>query len=223
MEAPVAEVSSSRTVYGFQARTQAGSGLTLWSPASLEPTVDSMNAPSSRGSWIAVSWAMGLNLVGVVTAVSALLSGFSLFGDSEPMTGGAKVALALGLVVLAAAPVLAAWSSGQPLWFLVGIGGGLAAVGGFWVGVQLFGDLGAALVLGLAAEAAVAVRPPVSGAVVARGVAVSLLALVCTMTAGTESFLVLPFLAQPAIALADTLVSGAAESSATPLPRPPSP
>jgi hypothetical protein len=161
-----------------------------------------------RASWKAVAWATGLNVLGVVLALGALLSNLCFMcSDPEPMSDGATAALILGFVALVLAPALAARSSGRPLWFLVGIGAALCSVLTLAVIAQLFQNGLLALVVALAVQGAVAVRPPVAGAVVARVVAICGLAVVSSVPVGEDAVIVLPLLALPAIALADTIAA----------------
>ena len=134
--------------------------------------------------WIAIAWLEGLNVLGVVFVVGAALTTLDCFlcGESEPMSGAATAVFAAGWIALAAAPVLAARASGQPLWFAVGILAALPTLGAFAVGAKLFGDFAIAAVLALGAQAAVAVRPPSSNAWIVRSLV--LVALYVLGTAG---------------------------------------
>jgi hypothetical protein len=161
-----------------------------------------------RASWKAVAWATGLNVLGVVLALGALLSTLCFMcGESDPMSGGAQLALVCGLACLVGAPSLAARSSGWPLWFLVGIGAALCSVLTLVAAAQLFQNGLVAVVLALAVQGAVAVRPPVPGAVVTRVVTIVVLAVVSVAPVGEDAAIVLPLLALPAIALADTIAA----------------
>jgi hypothetical protein len=180
-----------------------------------------------RASWKAVAWLEGLTVLGIYLVLGAVFSNFCLMcGESESMSAGAKLALWTGVAALVGAPVLAARASGWPLWPIAGIVAGLAGAGGFVLGVALFGDLLAALVLGLAVEGAVAVRARSEAAALARVALVTVVTLLAGRSGldsseGGMSALVL--LTLPAIALADTLAAAAAESSSTRPQHPPSP
>jgi hypothetical protein len=192
----------------------------------------SLDPPSAyrspaRLSWNGIAWLEGFTLIGTCLVLGALFSAFCFMcGQSEPMSGGAKLALWTGVAALVGAPILAARASGWPLWPVVGIVAAFAGAGGFAVGVALFGDFGAALAVGLAVEGAVAVRPYSDAAVVARVVVVVAIAAALgggglDSAGGAIGALVL--LTLPAIAFADTLVFAAAESSSSRPQHPPSP
>jgi hypothetical protein len=162
-----------------------------------------------RASWKAVAWMVGLNVLGSVLVVGALVSTLCLFcGSPEPMSDGWEAALALGIVALVAGPALAARTTGWPLWILVGIGASLLGLLTFRLVAGATDGAVSALVLALAVEGAVAIRPRVPGAVAARVAAILALAIVSTALGwhGGLSLAVL-FLALPAIALADTVAA----------------
>jgi hypothetical protein len=164
-----------------------------------------------RASWAGIAWLQGLNVLGVVVALGALLTTFCWMCDApEAMSGGAKFALGLGIVALVVAPVLAARWSGRPVWLPVGVLALLTGVAGFLVGVKVFGEFGPALAVGLLADGGVAVRPPSRAAVAARVLA----GAVVLAFAAMDLYLVV-LVVLPAMGLADTIAVAFAR------PRPP--
>lgn len=167
-----------------------------------------MSEPAVRAGWSAFAWLGALNLAGIAITVDAFRD---LCIYCEQSTGDDPTgALWIGLAALAAAPIVAARSCGRRLWLLAGIGAGIVGAFGFAVGVDLFGDLYSALVLGLAVEGAVAVRLPAPEAVVSRVVVVcvlSMLSAAASLVSNDDALLVLAVAALPALALTDTIVA----------------
>jgi hypothetical protein len=167
-----------------------------------------MTEPAVRVGWRAFAWLGALNLTGVVITLGALRS-LCIYCERST-SGGATLAVWIGVAVLAAAPIMAARSCGRRQWLAAGILAFLAGAAGFAVGVDLFGDLYSPLVLGLAVEGAVAVRLPVPEAVVSRAAVVGVLATLCAaarLAPNDDGLLVLVVATLPALALTDTIVA----------------
>jgi hypothetical protein len=120
--------------------------------------------------------------------------------------------LVLGFVALAGAPIMAARSSGRLRWF----GAGVLAAAGFLlalvIGAIAFGvlvdNILVGLVVALAVEGAIAIRPPVRSARVARVIVIGVLLALCAAFALENQdggIGALTFFTLPAIGLADTI------------------
>jgi hypothetical protein len=167
-----------------------------------------MSETTLRVGWRAYAWLGALNLTGVVITLGAFRDVcFYCEGSASNDPSGA---LWIGVAALAAAPIVAARSCGRRLWLLAGIGAGVVGAAAFAVGVDLFDDLYSPLVLGLAAEGAVAVRLLAPAALVSRAAVIVGLAALCaaaSLASGDAGPLVLAVAALPALALTDTFVA----------------
>jgi hypothetical protein len=167
-----------------------------------------MSEPAVRANWRAFAWLGALNLSGVVITLGAFRS-ICIYCEGSA-SDDPTLALCIGFAALAAAPILAARSSGRRVWLLAGIGAGVAGAVGFAFAVDLFGDLYSALVLGLAVEGAFAARLPVPEAVVSRAAVIVALAALCAaarLHSNDDGLLVLAVIALPTLALTDTIVA----------------
>jgi hypothetical protein len=173
-----------------------------------------MTEIAALAGWRAFAWLGALNLTGALITLEAVRS---ICIYCEGSTGDPTPGLLLGFATLAAAPIIAARSCGRRLWFLAGLGAGVAAVVGFAAGADLFDQLYPAIVLGLAVEGAFAVRLPVPEAVVSRAAVVGALGVLCaaaTFASSDVGLLVLVFVTLPALALTDTIVAWLARRAA---------
>ena len=189
----------------------------LLSEPSIRRNVARPAAGGIRSTWIAVAWASGLTVLGLALVLGALLSQIewcvgSLGCEQESFDPEAILVLGLGFVALAGAPVQAARVSGWPLWFGVGVLAGAAflvtlVIGGIVLAV-IFDNVLPALVVALAAEGVIAIRPPVRSARIARFVVVGVLVLLAAGFAQDNSgagIVALVLLTFPAIGLADAI------------------
>jgi hypothetical protein len=84
-----------------------------------------MSEPAVRVGWRAFAWLGALNLTGVVITLGALRS-LCIYCERST-SGGATLAVWIGVAVLAAAPIMAARSCGRRQWLAAGILAFLAA------------------------------------------------------------------------------------------------
>jgi hypothetical protein len=162
-------------------------------------------------TWAAVAWAEGISLVGLILLAIAVVSSvqdctvsLGCANDSSISTGAVLLLAAIGLIPLGASSLVAAHLSGWQSPNRVAASSVAAFFAVLALGALVSGRL-PALVLALAVQAGVAVRPPSRRAVTARVVVIALLVVLAFVVASGRNgvLFLLVLLAIPSIGVAD--------------------
>lgn len=150
----------------------------------------------------------GLVLVVAGVARSIRFCTISLGCDQESSGGGgAFLLLVLGVVAIVAAPAAASYLSGRPSPGRAAVRSVVAFLGAFALAGLVLANVFAGLAVGLGLGGSLALRPRSPGAVRARVVTVTILVVLCAVTArpSPATALLLALLALPAIGVADAI------------------